>query len=323
MRPEMSRREALQRAATTVGVGSIAGGMLAPRFVRAAENSPPAPGSLPFKFCLNTSTIRGQGLPLMREVELIGRVGYDAVEPWLNEITKHQQEGGSLADLRKAIADCGLTVESAIGFAAWIVDDADARAQGLEQLKRDMDLVAQIGGTRIALPPVGATDQSGFDLFKVAQRYHAALELGRQMGVVPQLELWGFSKTLSRLGELMFVAVESGHPDACLLLDVYHIYKGGSDFTGLRLIDGNAIHVLHMNDYPGTIPRDKISDADRVYPGDGVAPLGSILQHLVNAGFSGVLSLELFNRAYWQQDSEVVLKEGLQKMRAAAAGIKA
>jgi 2-keto-myo-inositol isomerase len=30
------------------------------------------------------------------------------------------------SDLKKRISDCGLTVESAIGFAEWIVDD-DAR----------------------------------------------------------------------------------------------------------------------------------------------------------------------------------------------------
>ena len=36
--------------------------------------------------------------------------------------------------------------ESAIGFAQWLVEDDKARAKGLEQAKRDMDLVRQIGG---------------------------------------------------------------------------------------------------------------------------------------------------------------------------------
>ena len=46
------------------------------------------------------------------------------------------------------------------------------------------------------------------------------------------VELWGFSQTLHRIGEVAYVAVECGQPDATMLLDVYHIYKGGSDFHG-------------------------------------------------------------------------------------------
>ena len=59
----------------------------------------------------------------------------------------------------------------------------------------------------------------------------------------------------------MFVAIESGHPKACLLPDVYHIYKGGSDFAGLGLLSGSAIQVFHVNDYPADPPRETINDA--------------------------------------------------------------
>jgi sugar phosphate isomerase/epimerase len=128
--------------------------------------------------------------------------------------------------------------------------------------------------------------------------------------------VWGFSKNLSRLGETAFVAIESNHPDACILPDVYHLYKGGSDFEGLSLISGAAIHVFHMNDYPDQPPRGEISDAHRVYPGDGVAPLSHILRTLFDNGFGGVLSLELFNRDYWKQDPMLVARTGLEKMKA-------
>ena len=158
---------------------------------------------------------------------------------------------------------------------------------------------------------------SDLDLFAAAKRYHKLLELGREMGITPQVELWGFSKSLSRLGELMFVAVESGHPDACLLPDVYHIYKGGSDFHGLKLINGRRIHVFHVNDYPAQPPRETIGDADRVYPGDGVAPLNQIFGDMFAAGFRGMLSLELFNRDYWKQDALKVARTGLEKTRQA------
>ncbi|MEJ2702471.1 MAG: sugar phosphate isomerase/epimerase, partial [Sedimentisphaerales bacterium] len=249
----------------------------------------------PFRFCFNTSTIRGQKLSLSREIDVTAKAGYSAIEPWVDKLHRHVRSGGDLKDIRKQISDLGLTVESAITFSRWIVDDDAERAKGLEQYKRDMDVLAQVGGKRIAAPPAGATREPGLDLMKAAERYRALLELGDQMGIVPQVEVWGPSRNLHRLGESMFVVIESGHPKACLLPDVYHVYKGGSDFNGLKQLSAHAIQVFHLNDYPADPPRETISDRDRVMPGDGIAPLSQILGDLLANGSQAVLSLELFN----------------------------
>ena len=276
-----------------------------------------APTSKPkFRFGLNTSTIRGQKLPFDEEIDLIAKAGYDGFEPWVSEIANYRKSGGKLSDIRKRIQDHGLEVYGAIAFSQWIVDDDQQRAKGLEQAKRDMDLLSQIGGTHIAAPPSGATNQSDLNLFAAAERYRSLLELGDEMGVIPEVEVWGFSKSLSRLGEALFVAVESGHPKACLLPDVYHIYKGGSDFHGLKMINGASIPALHMNDYPSDPPQEKIGDGDRIFPGDGIAPIKQVLNDLWLGGFRGVLSLELFNKRYWEQDPMKVAVEGLTKMKA-------
>ena len=271
-----------------------------------------------FRFCLNTSTIREPKLGIEREVDIAGLAGYDAIEPWIPTLREFVSGGGKLTDLGKRIADAGLTVESAIGFAQWIVDDEKRRKEALEEAKRDMDMLREIGGIRIAAPPVGAHqgDSPKIELQVVAERFRALLEVGDQTGVVPQLEIWGFSKNLSRLGEVMYVVGESGHPKACLLLDIYHLYRGGSDFTGLDLMSDSALQVFHVNDYPATPPRDKMNDADRVYPGDGIAPMSRILNAIGGNGRSVVLSLELFNRDYWKLDPLEVAKTGLAKMKA-------
>jgi sugar phosphate isomerase/epimerase len=311
----LSRRDAINAAGFALTAALAAGNR-----PLAAAQTDPAPGrghTQPFGYCLNTSTIRGQELGLVQEIEIAAQAGYQAVEPWIGEIDRYVQEGGSLKDLAARISDLGLTVAGAIGFAEWIVDDDARRAKGLEEARRSMDLVAQLGGTRIAAPPAGATDQPGLDLFQAAERYRALLEVGQSLGVLPQIEVWGFSKCLSRLGETVFVAVESGHPCAGLLLDVYHIYKGGSDFGGIKLLAGSAMHVFHVNDYPAQPPRAEIGDAQRVYPGDGVAPLGMLFRTLRDGGFRGFLSLELFNRDYWRQDALLVARTGLEKTRAA------
>lgn len=273
----------------------------------------------PFRYCLNTSTIRGQNVGIVAEVDIVAKAGYDGIEPWIRELDEYVKQGGSLPDLKKRIADAGLTVESAIGFAAFLHEDEAERKKGLEEAKRSMDLVLAIGGKRIAAPPVGVIDKSGLDLLQLADRYRALCELGQSLGVVPQLELWGFSKTLCRLGEVAFVGIEAAHPAACFLLDIYHIYKGGSEFTGLGYFPVDRMHCLHVNDYPAAPPRAEINDAFRVYPGDGVAPNGEIYRMLRDMGYRGALSLELFNRDYWMQDAKLVCETGLRKMKETVA----
>jgi sugar phosphate isomerase/epimerase len=270
-----------------------------------------------FVFCLNTGTIRGQKLGIVKEIEVASKAGYQAIEPWVEAIDQYAKAGGSLVDLKNRIQDAGLSLESAIGFPEWIVDDDARRAKGMERAKYEMDLLSKLGGKRLAAPPAGATEKPGLDLDKAAERYRALLEAGEQAGIVPELEVWGFSKNLNKLSVCAHVAIESGHPNACVLADIFHLYKGGSNINGLKLLSGRAIQVFHMNDYPADPPVDKINDSYRIFPGDGVAPMDRILRMLHSTGGRKVLSLELFNKKYWEQDALDTAKQGLAKLKAA------
>src|SRR5581483_11817114 len=232
---EMSRRELLGGISGSALLGLAAGPAGAQEASREA-----------FTFCLNTSTIRGQNLSIVEEVALAARAGYQAIEPWMNELERYVREGGSLRDLGRRIQDAGLQVVDAIGFPEWIVDDEAKRRKGLDDARKAMDMLQQLGCRRIAAPPAGATNQADLSLPRAAERYRALLELGEQFGVVPQLELWGFSRCLNRLGEVAQVAIEAGHPQACVLADVYHLHKGGSGFAGVRLLSAGALQVFHM-----------------------------------------------------------------------------
>jgi sugar phosphate isomerase/epimerase len=313
---KISRRDALARAGLLVGTAAIANrpGVATAAAEPAGQSARPA-----FRFCLNTATIRGHKLGIVKEIGVAAEAGYDAVEVWVDTLGEYVKNGGSLPDLKKRISDLGLTVEGAIGFPEWVVEDEARRAKGMERAKQEMEMVAQIGGRRFAAPPAGATDLPRLEWLKAAERYRALLEVGEQLGVVPELEVWGFSKNLGRLSECVAVAMETGHRNACVLPDVFHLYKGGSDLRGIRLLGPETIQVLHMNDYPADPPREKIDDSYRVYPGDGVAPLAELLQTLRRTGGQKVLSLEIFNRTYWLQDPVSVAKTGLAKMKAVAA----
>jgi sugar phosphate isomerase/epimerase len=301
----LSRRDVLAMSTAAVAASAL------------PSTSPAADSAEPFGYCFNTSTVRGQKLPVEEIAKLASKAGYGGIEPWIMELQDYTKRGGSLKDLGKLLSDLGLSVESAIGFAKWIVDDDLERQKGLDEAKRDIEMVKTIGGKRLAAPPAGATDKHMADLRVVADRYRALAELGAKFDLVPEAEVWGFSKTMSQLGDAVCVAMESGHPKACVLPDIFHLYKGGSGYDSLKLISGKAIGIFHMNDYPKDKDRAFIKDADRVFPGDGVAPLADVFRTLRDSGYRGMLSLELFNPEYYKRDAYEVVKTGIDKMRAA------
>ena len=268
-----------------------------------------------FSYCLNTSTISGQKTGFLKEFEITAKAGYDGVEIWINALKEYLANGGDLKDLKKFVDDLGLKIENAIGFAQWIVDDPIIRKAGMEQLKEEMDLLAQIGCRRIAAPPAGATGKPLIDLFEAGKRYRDILEIGEKSGVTPQLEIWGPSANLHHISQAMFVASAANHPKACILPDVYHMFRGGSGYNSLKLLSGSSIEMFHFNDFVADIPRDKQKDSDRVYPGDGDAPFIQIVADLHKTGGKKILSLELFNPEYWKEDALQVAKTGLNRMK--------
>lgn len=303
----MNRRQLMQQLGTLTGMS----------FLPHVSRSEPEAGSAnSFTYCLNMATIRGHKLGFVKELEVASKAGFQSVEIWLDSLQTYLDNGGTLKDAGKRLNDLGIKVESAIGFAEWIVDDDAKRTAGLEKMKREMDMLAQIGCKRTAAPPAGATTIAGLDLRKAGERYRTVLEMGNQSGVVPHLELWGFSKNLSRVSEVLYVTLESGHPSARVLLDVFHLYKGGSAVESLHMINPMATEIFHMNDYPSDKPASTIIDADRIYPGDGIAPIRRILQLLQSPARPLILSFEVFNKSYYSQDAVAVAKTALVKMKA-------
>ena len=311
----ISRRRFL--AATAGGMlaatATASGGRAAAEDDAPAEASSPAPRTA-FPISLNSSTLRGHKLPLRRVVEIAAAAGYDGIEPWPDDIARHLEKGGTLADIRQQIDDAGLRVTGAIAFFRWMVDDETARRAAHEEARRLLEQLAAIGATHVAAPPSG--DVADVSLLAAADRYRALLDLAEPFGVIPAVEVWGFARNCRRLGEAALVAMEADHPKACVLPDVYHLVKGGSPLSAVRFLNGTRIGGFHFNDVPAGIERDALKDSDRVYPGDGATPLGQLLRDLRDIGYSGPLSIELFNPQYYKEDPEVVARTALAKTRA-------
>jgi len=320
MKQKSNRRDWIKSTAAaslTVASGAVVVGSALPSASAQTLRRSPDSDAPRVRYCFNTATLRGRKLPIKELVDLVSAAGYDGIEVWIDELDRYTGDGGDLSDLKKYIADKGLKVESAIAFANWLAADDAVAVKEVEKAKRDMQKVSDIGGVCIAAPPAGQNDTSISDWGLAAKRLSALAAAGKQVGVQPQLEVWGFSKSIGNISSALHLASMSDSDDFGILLDVYHLYKGGSPFEALRLVAGSCMKLFHINDYPAEPERSSIGDKDRVFPGDGVAPLDMILSTMFANGFQGVLSLELFNPEYWKQDPMWVVQTGLAKTKAA------
>jgi len=310
----MNRRQALET------LGLAAGAALLKLPVAANSKKAPDPS---FKYSLNMSTIRGQKLGFIKELQIASKAGFSSVEIWISTFKTYLQNGGSVKEAAKIIDDLGIEIENAIGFAKWIVDDEATRKAAVSQLKEEMELLAEIGCKRIAAPPAGAnsSDAALIDLDIITERYLTILEMGKQTGVMPILEMWGSSPNLKKISQVLYVVTQCGDKSARILMDIFHIFKGGSSFDSVLFVGKPAIDIIHLNDYPAGISPAKISEPDRIYPGDGIAPIRQVLQTIKDPDKPIVLSLELFNESYYKQDALVVAQTGLARMKAVAKGI--
>jgi 2-keto-myo-inositol isomerase len=265
------------------------------------------------QFSLNTSTLRGQKLDLPQIIEIAAKAGYDGIELWIVEMEAYLKTGKSLASLKKLFSDAKIIPVNAIGFAPWMAQDLAKSKAGFEQMEKEMSMLADIGCPRVAAPAIGATDP--IDLLAAGEQYAKLIALGRKTGVMPQLEFWGSFAPFHHLGQALATAAAANDPDARILPDIYHLFRGGSGFEGLKLVNGNAIEVFHMNDFTAAKPRLEQKDSDRVYPGDGIAPFKEIATTLKAMGGIKYLSLEVFNETYWAQDAQEVANTGLKKMK--------
>jgi sugar phosphate isomerase/epimerase len=264
-----------------------------------------------FSYCLNTSTI--QPTPLLEKIRIAGRLGYDAIELWNDEITEFEEQS-SLGELKRIIGDAGLRVASVIALGDWLTSEGETYRRALDECRRRMDQAAALGSPIIvASPPQEAVGHA-----RAVERYAELLRLGRRHGVRPALEFLGFVDGIKTIDTVLSIADATRDPDATIVADVYHMMRGGGALEDLLKVRGAQIAIFHMDDMPSKPPFLEQTDFDRVMLGEGIVDLNQVIAHLRQIDYQGSLSLELFNKTLWAQDPEEVCRKGLERLQSLA-----
>ena len=222
--------------------------------------------------------------------------------------------GGTLGEIRDALAEQNLEVPTTVYMKSWFETTGEEHAEVLGECRRRMRQAVEVGAVHIiASPPMGVADRD-----QGAKNYREILEIGREIGVQPAMEFLGFVEDYTTIEDALETITKADHPDATLVLDPFHIFRGGGSMESITKLTADQVAICHFNDAPTSPPREEQHDVDRVYPGDGHVDLKRMLNLLRQIGYDRWLSLELFHPELWKQDPREVARVGLEKMRAVA-----
>ena len=259
--------------------------------------------------CLNSSTIRPT--PLMEKIRIAGAVGYAGIELWSDDLSAHVEAGGTLDEVNRALKDAGLRVPTLIALHGWLGSQGVEHQQALDEARRRMDWAVAVGAERIiASPPLESCDLS-----RGGEQYRELLELGAECGVRPAMEFLGFVDSVFTIEQAWAIVTAAGCADASIVMDPFHILRGGGSVEAISDVPGDSVAIWHWNDVPAGKPVREQTDADRLMPGEGIGPLQQIERRARAAGYDGAVSLELFNPELWKRDPETVAREGMAHMR--------
>lgn len=313
MKNKISRRKAMETS-FKVALAAIGGyAFKADVYEQTYLKNTPSKKKLPVRISLNTSTLLHYKLDVDVQIDMVADAGFDGVELWMRDVKSYLEKGGSSESLKEKLKARNLILENMIGFSKWISDDPEERKKAIDLLGEEMKITADLGGKYIAATVQGIEflDRNKYDEY--AERYNAILMLGDEIGVTPVLELWGMG-ALNKVADCAQIVIATGHPKATMLLDFYHVYRGGNDWDTLDVLNGKRLPVIHINDYPSSPSYELLKDSDRVLPGEGICPFDEVIPKLCNAGFKGGFSVELFNKGYWEtMDAQTMLQNSYEK----------
>jgi sugar phosphate isomerase/epimerase len=260
------------------------------------------------RLALNTITIK-QETDLRRKIEICAEAGFAGIGMWHDDVSAFEDAGGDVREVKSWVDDLGLTVAEMCFVGGWMYAEQGARKQALELCRRRFRQAQQLDCRHVIACAAGHAG----DLAQAISDYADLCDLAADFGVSPALEFLGGAQQVKDVRTAWEIVRRADRPNGSVLLDTFHFHVGGSKAEHLLDIPGERIGLVHANDAPA---KEGLTDSDRVFCGKGAFPLVPIFATLFGKGFTGWISLELFNAGYWERDPADVAAEGLETLEA-------
>jgi 2-keto-myo-inositol isomerase len=268
--------------------------------------------TLKVKPCLNQDTLRTTPTELF--LRIAKKTGFNAIELTMDKVEPIIQ-GNAVTKLRKDVADLGLTVASINGPENFNLRSGEDFSILLDRTSKLADAAREIG-CNLLVPVPSSTNTSASKDSVSSQTAQALTRLAETCGedLNLGLEFLGMREcSINDLKTASEVINKVAKRNVGLVVDSFHMHLSKTDSYEIRKLARDRILLVHVNDSePGDVWN--LSDANRVYPGEGVIDLQRFRTSLEWIGYDGHLSLELLKPSYWEHNPEEVARTGRKSL---------
>lgn len=258
---------------------------------------------------LHTGTI--DTAPLDRALTVAHEAGWDAVELRHVDFARAVENGRPIDDALQLVKASGLPVTAVGVERGWIYADGDERRRLLASIAEVGRWAAELNAP-IVMSPV---DAEPGDLARAVASVREVGDLVAARGKMLALELNIGTVQFRTLEQIRELLARVDHPNVGLLVDTYHIQRGGRGLASYADLAAGEIAYFQYSDVPPG-PMDPPGNTfDRLPPGEGVVPFSEILPILTAKGYDGPLSYEALNRANAEHDPLAVATAALAASR--------
>ena len=260
------------------------------------------------KIALNGATT--MHADLQTDIKAASRAGFELIEIWASKMREYLKTN-TVADLKKLLDENNLAPYSINS----IEHITFRSASDYEQIKDETEEFSRIAG-EIGCPyvvvvpgklPENTVEKEVIDesvkvlneLADIAEKYNVGLAfefLGQPDCSVQTLDL--DKKIIEKVNR----------KNVGLVIDTFHFYAGNSSFEAIDTLDPEKLFIFHINDAED-LPKETLTDAHRLYPGEGILPIREIKARFDKIGYDRMVSIEIFRPEYWAQDPFEVAKK--------------
>ena len=248
---------------------------------------------------------------LKEKMQACAIAGFDGIEIFEQDLVTSPL---SPEDVRKMAADLGLGLDLYQPFRDFDGVTPDLLKANLRRAEAKFKLMSRLGMDTILVCSNVATATIDDDGVRAEQLAQLA-GLAGDHGIKVAYEALAWGKYVNDYEHAYRLVEMVDHPNLGTCLDSFHILSRDWDTAPIEKINPEKIFFVQVADAP-KLSMDVLSWSRhyRVFPGEGQFELAKFMGHVVRAGYTGPVSLEVFNDVFRQSDTERTAVDAMRSL---------
>lgn len=248
---------------------------------------------------------------LPEKLEAAAAIGFDGVEIFENDLLTFD---GSPEDVRAIAEGLGLTITIFQPFRDFEAMPEPQRTRNLDRAERKFD-VMQALGTDLVLVCSNTHAATLDDDARAAADLAEMAERAKRRGLRVGYEALAWGRHVNRWRRAWNIVQAADHEALGLIVDSFHTLAVDDDASSIATVPAKKLFFVQLADAP-KLAMDSLSWSRhfRNFPGQGQLPVADFLRAVLDAGYQGPLSLEIFNDEFRAAPARLIARDGLRSL---------